>query len=78
MGVAIRTQSQQIAGEIQSASLGGLQTVEQAQQTEINQVKTLQGNQQADAQTLVLLVKEVSDGTAKNWENLAIVETECQ
>ena len=71
MGVAIRTQSQQIAGEIQSASLGGLQTVEQAQQTEINQVKTLQGNQQADAQTLVLLVKEVSDGTAKNWENLA-------
>ena len=78
MGVAIRTQSQQIAGEIRRASLVGLQTVEQAQQTEINQVKTLQGNQQADAQTLVLLVKEVADGTAKNWENLAIVETECQ
>ncbi|CAI6337487.1 unnamed protein product [Periconia digitata] len=78
MGVEIRTQNQKIAAEVGSGASNGLKTVEFAQQSEISQVKSLQGTQQADSKTLALLVKEVVDGTNQNWVNLLVAEQQCK
>lgn len=78
LGINIRTQNQQIAGEIKSPAIAGLNTVQGAQTTEMRQVMGLTGNEKTDAAVLQTLVKEVEDGTKQNEANLAAAQGQCK
>ncbi|KAF1960811.1 hypothetical protein CC80DRAFT_532385 [Byssothecium circinans] len=70
-GVDLRTANQKVAAELKSPSEKGLATVSMAQTLEIQQVKSLEGSGQKDQDVLMMLVKEVMDGTMQNKKNLA-------
>jgi hypothetical protein len=45
---------------------------------EMTQVQGLQGTAQTDKNTLLMLVKEVQDGTKQNQMNLAMAQSQCK
>ncbi|KAH9876509.1 hypothetical protein J1614_003640 [Plenodomus biglobosus] len=77
LGIDIRAQNQQIAKDIDSPALDGLNIVEGAQITEIRQVMGLTGDKENDKAVLDTLVKEVEDGTKQNEANLAAAQGQC-
>ncbi|KAF2847447.1 hypothetical protein T440DRAFT_456238 [Plenodomus tracheiphilus IPT5] len=77
LGIDIRAQNQQIATEINSPAIDGLNIVQGAQITEMRQVMGLTGDKANDQDVLGTLVKEVEDGTKQNEANLAAAQGQC-
>lgn len=78
LGIDIRTQNQQIADEIKSPAIDGLNIVQGAQVKEMRQVMGLTGTADTDKAVLQTLVQEVEDGTKQNEMNLAAAQSQCK
>lgn len=78
LGINIRAQNQEIAGEIKSPATAGLKIVQGAQIIELRQVMGLTGNEMTDAPVLKSLVQEVENGTKQNKANLVAAQGQCK
>ncbi|CBX96181.1 hypothetical protein IAQ61_001355 [Plenodomus lingam] len=78
LGINIRAQNQNLAKDINSPAIDGLNVVEGAQITEMRQVMGLTGDGEKDKDVLETLVKEVEDGTKQNEANLAAAQGQCK